>query len=33
MTGNGFAWSPDGRLLAVIRGEFNLDVALMTNFN
>jgi serine/threonine protein kinase len=28
-----FGWSPDGRLLALIRGEFNLDVALMTHFN
>jgi Tol biopolymer transport system component len=28
-----FAWAPDGKLLALIRGEFNLDVALMTNFN
>jgi Tol biopolymer transport system component len=28
-----FAWSPDGKRLALIRGEFNLDIALMTNFN
>jgi Tol biopolymer transport system component len=29
----GFSWSRDGKQLAIIRGEFDLDIALMTNFN
>ena len=29
----GYAWSPDRKRLAIIRGEFNRDIALMTNFN